>query len=71
MLSDVTHSKGPKEGVAEGMDCHIPVRVGDTSGRTVYPHTAQEQRQPFRKGMYIISVAYPYICHVRNFCLQI
>ena len=58
MLTDVAESQGPEHGVAESVDGHVPVRVGDTALGVRDPHPAQPQLQPLAEGMHVVAVAY-------------
>ena len=56
-VTDVPEGKGPEEGVAEGVDGHVAVRMGDKAGFRGDAHAAQPHRQPFREGVHVISVS--------------
>ena len=56
-VADVPEGQGPEEGVAEGVDGHVSVRMGDKAGRRRDAYAAQPHRQPIRKGMHVVSVS--------------
>ena len=56
-MTDIPEGEGPEEGVAEGVDGDIPVRMGHEARFRRDAHPAQPHRQPFREGVHVISVS--------------
>ena len=56
-MADVPEGEGPEEGVAEGVDGHVAVRVGHEAGFGGDADPAQPHRQPLREGVHVVSVS--------------
>ncbi len=61
MVADVAEREGAEQGVAEGVDRHVPVRVGHETHRALDLHAAEPHRQPFPQRMYIVAWSNPVI----------
>ena len=57
-VADVSESEGAKEGVTEGMDCHIAVGMGYKAIFRRNLDAAEPHGKSFREGVDIITVAY-------------
>jgi len=62
-MAYVSETESPENGVAQGMDGDIAVRMGDKSLFGRYLHSTKMHREPFPQGMDIIAVSYPYVFH--------
>ena len=69
MESDVTERSGAEQGVAQGVNGHIAVRMGDATLRVRDLDTPEHQPQPVGQRMDIISVSDSEICHNVQFWL--
>ena len=68
-MADVAQGQAAQQGVAQGVDGHVPVRMGDAADGTVYPDASQPQRQSLRQGMDVISVTDFDFFHTSNITL--
>ena len=64
MLPYVTEGKGAEQCIAEGMDCDVPVGMGNAAHRAFYPDSSEHERKSCRKSMYIVAVSYPESFHI-------
>lgn len=62
-MTDITQAEGSQEGITQGVDQHIGIRMADGTfiGRNV--NTAQPERFSFSKAVYVKSGSYPK-CHL-------
>ena len=60
---DVAQRRRTQQRVAQGMNHHIAVRMGNAALRMRNLHAAQHQRQPFAEGVDVVSVSYSEISH--------
>ena len=56
-MADVPEGEGPEEGVAQGVDGDVAVRMGNKARFRRDAHPAQPHRQPFGEGVHVISVS--------------
>ena len=57
MQPDVAQRGGAQQCVAEGVDHHVAVRVGDAPLVVFDPDAAQHEGQPFGQCVYVVSVS--------------
>ena len=55
--ADVTQGRSTQQGVADRVQYHIPVRMGDAAFRMLDFYPAEDQGQPFAEGVYVVAVA--------------
>lgn len=67
MLTYVAEGKGTENGIAQGMDCHIPVRMSHKAGRAVNPDTSEPHFQAVLQLMDVISLSDSYLHTTCNF----
>jgi hypothetical protein len=67
VFSDISQGQCTQQGVAQGVNGHISVRMGNAPDRAFHLYTSKPQWQSFRQGMDIISVTYSYIHNRNNF----
>ena len=56
-MADVPEGEGAEEGVAQGVDGHVAVRVGHEARFRRDADPAQPHGKPFREGVYVVSVS--------------
>lgn len=61
---------GAQQGVAQGVDRHVSVRVGDAPFRVGDLHASQNQRQAVGQSVYVVSVSYSEIHSFPYFILS-
>ena len=67
---DVAQRRGAQQGVAQGVDRHVSVRVGDAPFRVGDLHASQNQRQAVGQRVYVVSVSYSEIHSFPYFILS-
>ena len=65
-----TQRRGAQQGVAQGVDRHVSVRVGDAPFRVGDLHASQNQRQAVGQSVYVVSVSYSEIHSFPYFILS-
>ena len=66
MQADVTQGRSTQQGVADRVQYHIPVRMGDAAFRMLDFYPAEDQGQPFAEGVYVVAVADSEFHHFRT-----
>ena len=64
--SDVAQSRSTQQGVADRVQHHIPVRMGDAAFRMLDFYPAEDQGQSFAEGVYVVAVADSEFHHSRT-----
>ena len=64
--SDVAQSRSTQQGVADRVQHHIPVRMGDAAFRMLDFYPAEDQGQSFAEGVYVVAVADSEFHHFRT-----
>lgn len=67
---DVAQRRGAQQSVAQGVDRHVSVRVGDAPFRVGDLHASQNQRQAVGQSVYVVSVSYSEIHSFLYFILS-
>ena len=63
-MADVPEGEGPEEGVAEGVERHVAVGMGDAADRAVFNADAPEpEGKAHREGVDVVAVACSDIFH--------